>query len=164
MNLLTLVPLQYRAIAILVMIASVFGYGWTQGAEYQLSKQQVIDDKNTIHILQTKIKQAQITERVVTQYVDKIRIVKEKGDTIIKKIPVYITQENDSRCAVPESFGLLWNATNRGDIPTSARIADETTSAIVLSDIAAQHATEATICRATEQQLISLQDWIKQQQ
>lgn len=164
MNLLALVPIQYRATAIFLLIVAGVAYGWTKGAEYQLSKQQVIDDKNTIHILQTKIKQAQITERVVTQYVDKIRIVKEKGDTIIKQVPIYITQENDSHCAVPESFRLLWNSANRGVIPNATNNTNETASAIVLSDIAAQHATEASICRETEQQLVSLQEWIKAQQ
>lgn len=164
MNLLTLVPLQYRAIAILVMIASVFGYGWTQGAEHQLNKQAIIDSQKNVKILQARIKQAEITEKVVTRYVDKIRIIKKKGDTIISQVPVYITQENDNNCTVPESFSLLWNTANRGDIPETTRTLNETPSAIVLSDIAAQHATEASICRETEQQLVSLQDWIKAQE
>lgn len=163
MNLLALVPIQYRLTAIFLLVVAGIGYGWTKGANSELSKQQLINQNQVIYALQTKEKQAEISERVVTQYVDKIRIVKEKGDTIIKQVPIYITQDNDSECIVPESFRLLWDAANRGDIPTASRIANEAASGVKISDVAAQHATESTICRETEQQLISLQDWVKEQ-
>lgn len=161
-NLLALVPIQYRLTAIFLLAVAVFGYGWTNGSNSELSKQQLINQNQVIYALQTKVKQAEISERVVTQYVDKIRIVKEKGDTIIKQVPVCITQDNDRECIVPESFRLLWDAANRGDIPEASRIANEAASDVKISDVAAQHATESTICRETEQQLSSLQDWVKE--
>ena len=102
------------------MAVAVFSYGWVKGANSELSKQQIINQNQVIHALQTKIKQAEISERVVTQYVDRIKIVKTQGDTIIKQVPIYITQDNDRECIVPESFRLLWNAANRGDIPEAA--------------------------------------------
>ncbi len=50
-----------------------------------------------------------------------------------------------------------------GDIPEAARIANETASTVKISDIAAQKVIESTICRETEQQLVSLKDWVKEQ-
>jgi hypothetical protein len=67
MNLLALVQIQYRATAIFLLIVSVFGYGWVKGANSELSKQQLINQNQVIHALQTKVKQAEISERVVTQ-------------------------------------------------------------------------------------------------
>jgi len=43
--------------------------------------------------------------------------VKERGDVIVKKIPVYITKEIDNGCVIPDSFSLLWNASNSGEAP-----------------------------------------------
>lgn len=40
------------------------GYGWIKGANSELSKQQVINQNQVIHALQTKVKQAEISERV----------------------------------------------------------------------------------------------------
>ena len=163
LKLLALVPIQYRVTAIFLLCVALFSYGWTKGANSELSKQQLINQNQVIHALQTKVKQAEISERVVTQYVDRIKIVKTQGDTIIKQVPIYITQDNDNECIVPESFSVLWDAANRGDIPEASRIANETASDVKISDIAAQHATESTICRETEQQLISLQEWVRGQ-
>lgn len=146
-----------------MLVVAVFGYGWTKGANSELSKQQLINQNQVIYALQTKVKQAEISERVVTQYVDRIKIVKTQGDTIIKQVPIYITQDNDRECIVPESFRLLWDAANRGDIPEASRITNETASTVKISDIAAQKVIESTICRETEQQLVSLQDWVKEQ-
>ena len=35
--------------------------------------------------------------------------------TIEKKVPIYVTKYDDAHCVVPDSFGVLWNAQNRGD-------------------------------------------------
>ena len=41
---------------------------------------------------------------------------------------------------------------------------DETASPVKLSEIAAEHARESTVCAATELQLTTLQGWIQAQQ
>ena len=108
LKLLALVPIQYRVTAIFLLCVALFSYGWIKGANSELSKQQLINQNQVIKVLQTKVKQAEISERAVTQYVDRIKIVKTQGDTIIKQVPIYITQDNDRECVVPESFRLLW--------------------------------------------------------
>ena len=65
LKLLALVPIQYRLTAIFLLVVAVFGYRWTKGANSELSKQQLINQNQVIHVLQTKVKQAEISERVV---------------------------------------------------------------------------------------------------
>lgn len=105
-----------------------------------------------------------VTTKVVTQYVDRIKVVKEKGDTIIQKVPVYVTVKDDSRCIVNTGFVRLWNSANQMSVPGAPNSTDGQPSEVVLSDIATQHGKESTVCIGTETQLNSLQQWIKEQQ
>jgi hypothetical protein len=50
---------------------------------------------------------------VRTVYLDRIQTVRLKGQTIIKKVPVYVTKEHDANCTVPTDFVRLWNAANQ---------------------------------------------------
>lgn len=108
--------------------------------------------------------QEEVTERVVTVYRDRIQIVREKGDTIIKEVPVYVTDKDDAACTINSGFVRLWNDANKGEVSESSAGADAAPSGVVLSDVATQKATEAKLCRETEQRLISLQEWVREQQ
>lgn len=108
--------------------------------------------------------QEKITVQMDTKFLDRDIIIVQQGKDIIKEVPVYVTKEDDARCTVNVGFVELWNRTNSGTIPDSAGQSNEAASPIVLSDIATQHSIEATICHRTENQLISLQDWVREQQ
>ena len=111
-----------------------------------------------------EVAQEKVTERVVTEYVDRIVEVEKAGRTIIKRVPVYVTVVDDSRCTINAGFVRLWNDSNQGKVSESSAGADAAPSGVVLSEVATQKATEALICRKTEQQLISLQQWVLRQQ
>ncbi|AKA61138.1 hypothetical protein IST4116A_02357 [Burkholderia cenocepacia] len=95
--------------------------------------------------------------KVVTQYVDRVQLVREKGDTIIKEVPVYVDREADRACVVPVGFVRVHDgaATNvpAGD-PGSA---DAAPSGIALSAVAATVAGNYTTCHENAEQLIALQ-------
>ncbi|MCB1712687.1 MAG: hypothetical protein KDH96_09510 [Candidatus Riesia sp.] len=125
--------------------------------KYKLSKKQVI-----------------VTEKVVKEYITKVEYIKAKDKVIIKEVPKYVTKISDSKCPIPLGFQLHWNKTNSGDysISPAAGSIDEATglgrdidspTQIRLSDVAEQHAEEISLCKQTEQQLISLQDWVTEQ-
>lgn len=125
-------------------------------------------DKYKKEIEKTQIKYTadtkKVTTEVVTKYVDRIKVVKENGDTIIKKVPVYVNVKDDSKCTVNNGFVRLWDSANQMSVPGASSSTDGSPSTVVLSDIAAQHSKEATICTRTESQVNGLQNWIKEQQ
>lgn len=125
MNLFSIIPAPYRVVAIILVVASAFLSGWILGLDHQLANQKIIDQNVAVKVLEKKVIQHEITERVVTKYVDKIQIVKQKGDTIIKRVPTYITPRDDANCTIPDSFRVLWNQTNRGDDGESTGDTDE---------------------------------------
>lgn len=108
-------------------------------------------------------RQGKVTERVVTKYVDRIKEVRIKGDTIIQKVTEYVTPENDAACTINAGFVSLWNHANQNTVPDPAQGTDGAPSEVKLSDVAAQHAIESKTCTETETKLESLQDWVDAQ-
>lgn len=105
-----------------------------------------------------------ITTRIVKEYIPVVQKVKGDTITIIKKVPVYVTHEEDVATPIPNGFVSLWNATNKMQLPGTSSSIDGGASNVVLSDIAAQHAREVGICTANEAQQSALKEWILQQQ
>ena len=110
------------------------------------------------------VTQTQVTERVVTKYVPQVEKIYVQGKEVVKRIPVYITKADDSRCVINNGFVRVWNAANAGmSLPATPSSVDEKASAVILSDVEAEHATEATLCRAVTKQLEALQEWNREQ-
>ena len=66
-------------------------------------------------------RRAQATVKVVTQYVDRVRVVREKGETIIKEVPVYVPVQADAACTINRGFVRLHDAAAAGELPEPAR-------------------------------------------
>jgi len=150
----------YIGIILLCIVVSIFIFGLherTVGRDNYIASMAKVQVK---YNASTK----KVTTEVVIKYVDRIVVVKEKGDTIIKKVPVYVNVKDDSKCTINNGFVRLWNSANQMSVPGTASSANGSPSEVVLSDVASQHIKEATICTGTETQLNSLQDWVRQQQ
>jgi len=101
---------------------------------------------------------------IVTKYVDRVQVVRERGATLIKEIPVYVTPIADAACVVPAGFVRVHDAAAEG-IPLDGTAGDPDASAsdIALSAIAEVTAANYGICHETAAQVIGLQDYIRGQ-
>lgn len=104
---------------LLALIAALMHSSYKSGFDSAQLKHQNELTKQNLYIDELKVKATQLTTQTTVQYVDRIRVVKEKGDTIVKQIPIYITTVDDSNCNIPDTFGLLWNASNAAAIDVS---------------------------------------------
>ena len=59
------------------------------------------------------------SERIVTQYVDRVRMVHATGQTIRQKVPVYVPASADTACTVPVGFVRLHDAAAQSTMPSS---------------------------------------------
>ena len=100
-----------------------------------------------------------ITEKIVTQYRDRIKIIKEKGD----EIPTYVTIKNDVDCSLHVSTIVLLNAASENSIPDPTGRVDESPSGVALSTLTKSVAENYTTYNEVAQQLRSLQNWVKEQ-
>lgn len=105
MNLL--IPRIWACVAVLALGVAIWAHGWVSGATHNQEKEL----KQTVKDVQVLVK---VRDRVVTQYVDRERIVYKQADTIIKQVPVYITPEADDQCPVPDGFVRVHDAAARG--------------------------------------------------
>ncbi|KWA43001.1 hypothetical protein WT41_14800 [Burkholderia territorii] len=95
--------------------------------------------------------------KVVTQYVDRVQVVREKGDTIIKEVPVYVDREADRACVVPVGFVRVHDSAAANVPVGDPGSADAAPSAVALSAVAATVAGNYTTCHENTEQLIALQ-------
>jgi hypothetical protein len=107
---------------------------------------------------------AEATTKVITEYVTKIQVVREKGDTIVKQIPTYITKDADAKCDVSNSFVMLHDSASQNEIPDSTRTIDAGTSKVKISGVAETVIDNYTTYYEVAEQLKSLQQWIKSQE
>lgn len=103
--------------------------------------------------------QAKVTERVVTKYVDRVRVVRERGATIVKEVPIYVPADS---YPLPGGFRLLHDAAAIGAVPDRAGIADA--ASVPAQDAASTVVDNYTTCHETAARLTALQDWVRQQQ
>ncbi|KAG0272895.1 hypothetical protein BGZ97_010857, partial [Linnemannia gamsii] len=115
--------------------------------------------------------QAQLTEaqykiatRVEIKNRDRIKIVKEKGDTIIKEVPVYVTQTDTDRFGVNVGFVRHYNAAFAGKSAGPAAKSDREPTNISLAEIAAINAFNASVCLQWREQALGLRALYRQLQ
>lgn len=105
-------------------------------------------------------KQAEVTTKVVTEYVDRVKVVREKAREIVKEVPVYVPADS---CPLPSGFRVLHDAAAAG-LPPIPNPAARTDAAPVPAPVAAATvADNYGTCRETAEQLRGLQAWVSQQ-
>lgn len=152
--------LPIQVISIIVLVFGVYMEGGISNQEKWEAK--VAEVK--LEMAKKETASAEVTTKVITKYVTKIEVVKEKGDAIIKEIPKYISQDADAKCPVPTGFVVLHDSASRNEVPDSTRSIDAGTSEVKLSDVATTVTENYTTYHKVAEQLKSLQEWIKLQQ
>jgi hypothetical protein len=116
----------FKVISVACLVLGLVWYGIDESETKWKTENAVLNQK----ISQLESRAPEITTQVVTEYVDRIKIVTQKGKEIVVKVPVYITPESDKRCPVPAGFVRLLNeaASNTG-LPEATKGADATGNA-----------------------------------
>lgn len=112
--------------------------------------------------LRAELEAAVRNQRTVTTYTDNVAGIHAVGETIIKKVPVYVTQEAVNRCPVPAGLIGVHNAAaeNVSDVQ-GAGDPDAPAEGIGLDRVAETVAANYTICHENAEQLKSLQTWAR---
>lgn len=159
---MSLISWPYRLLALAAFGIALFGFGWLKGASHVQAQWDAATTTQQQAQAQVQIQQAEATVQVVTQYVDRIKVVREKGDTLIQEIPVYVPVQADAACTVHHGFVSLHDAAAAGELPTAPRDADAPAEGLALSAVAATVVTNYQTCHENAEQLKALQDWIRQ--
>lgn len=112
--------------------------------------------------LKAKLAFEYITRQVYTEYVEVERVVYQKGQTIIKEIPVYVTPEADAACVVPVGFVSVHDAAvQNSPLPGTPGLHESADSGVALSEVAGVVTDNYTTCHVIRERLIATENWIR---
>ena len=109
------------------------------------------------HTIETGVKQAVVSDKTVTEYVDRVQIVQGKSREIIKEVKVYV----QDTCTLSGGFRMLHDSAIYNELPDSTRIADAET--ISVEAVAQTVLENYQACNINSETLSSLQSWVKEQ-
>ena len=108
-------------IALILLCLGLWGWGDWHGHKVVKAQWDAANAKATVAVANAQVKAADVSQKVVTQYVDRVQTVYQKGDTITKRVPIYVSVKDDAACPIPAGFGSLLDASAQGsDLPSSA--------------------------------------------
>lgn len=159
-----LVPLPARLLVCALVGGVIYAAGWLAGDRHAGQNHLDYVAEQAKEAQRIAVAQTKVIAQVRTEYVDRIKVIKEKGDQIEKQVPVYITAADDSRCSINAGFVRIHDAAWTGEDPGPAAGADHEPAGIQLSDVAQVNAENAASCRQWREQALSLRQMWRQLQ
>ena len=151
-----MIPLPYKLLAAAALLLGVFVFGYMKGSAYAEAELARFSAKKAEQIADLEKKNAEISNKVVTEYVDRVNTIREKEY-------VYLDRAKNN---VPSQFVMSngWvhthdaSATSGDADPT--RSSDASPSTIKDTDALIGIIRNYAICQSNAVQLIELQRWI----
>lgn len=151
-----------RWLIIAALIAASYGAAYMKGRNDGFQKREAIaqeerKEQDRLSAALSK-KRVIVTERIVTEYRDRVRVVREKGEEVIREVEKLVPVDS---CPLPGGWRVLHDAAATGRFPEAA---ERTAAAAVPAQDAARTVSgNYASCRETAERLIALQDWAMQQ-
>lgn len=155
---LGMIPLPYKLLAGAALIIGVFFYGYMKGSAYAEAELARFSAEKSAQVAQLEKKNAEISNDVVTKYVDRTNTIREKEY-------VYIDAAKD---VVPNQSVMSNGWVFTHDISASAgdadasRSSDASPSAVKDTDALIGIIRNYAICQSNSVQLVELQRWISE--
>jgi hypothetical protein len=159
-----IIPLWVRILGPLALLAAVFVFGFSRGATSVRDDWNAANAVQAVKLAEAEARAANATAKVVTEYVDRVRVVREKAKTIVKEVPVYVTPEADAACVVPRGFVRVHDGAASNEVPGPAADSDADPSGVALSTVAEITAENYGTYHEVAEQLKALQKWVAEQQ
>lgn len=157
-----IIPAPYRLLGLSLLAAALVGIGWVKGTTYVQNKWDAENMRQSLQVATVKKLQAEATVQIVTKYVERVKVVREAGDTIIKEVPTYVPLEADAACVLSRDFVRLHDAAASGRLPDPAGGTDAPAAGIALSTVASTVADNYERCHENAEQITALQQWISE--
>jgi hypothetical protein len=106
---------------------------------------------------------ARLDVKIVTRYVDRVRVVHDTTHTLQREIPSYVTPATDRAFPLPRGFVRLHDAAATGVLPGPARTTDAEASDVTASRAAGVITANYGTCLAIREQLNAVLDRLEAQ-
>jgi hypothetical protein len=114
----------YRLAAVAALIVA-FGLAcWWKGAEHAERKAEALRARELAGMFRHAQELARRADEITLVYLTQTRTVRERGNTIVREVPRYVTADDDRACPVPAGFIGVLNAAARNELPGATGRAD----------------------------------------
>ena len=138
-----------------IAFTAVFCFGLYLGNKMGVSSCYEATIAAQAHTIETGVKQAVVSDKTITEYVDRVQVVQGKSREIIKEVKVYV----QDTCVLSGGFRLLHDSAVYNELPDPARIADA--EAIGLEAATKTILENYQACNVNAETLSSLQQWVR---
>lgn len=146
-------------LATLIVAAAIWTHGHSVGVDSEKGRVAEVEAEQLRQAFEQGREFGTVRDRVVTEYVDRVQVIEQAGKTIIKEVPVYVSEAADRACPVPAGFVRLHDAAAAGlPPPGRAGATDAAPSGVALSAVAGTVAGNYSSCNANAEQLSQLQE------
>lgn len=174
-NPMNLIPPQYKMLAyiviVVVAVSAIFGCGYKTGHTFAKNHYTAIISKMEAEAatilaenakLQVKLTEeiANVKERIVTKYVDKVRVIKEKEYVYREQA----TNNVPDRVELSNGWVSLHDSAAGNTDADSTRSSDDTGSGVAANQALAVVTDNYAVCHANAEQLTSLQQYVQEVQ
>lgn len=97
-------------LALTALVAASAGWGYTRGANAVQDRWDKATAEQSSVVALVRQRQAEVTERVVTQYVDRVRVIERAADAVIREVPVYVQDRCEPDGRLPAGVRWVLNA------------------------------------------------------
>ena len=151
-----MIPLPYKLLAIVALIAGVFFYGYTKGSANADAKLARFAAEQGKQIVALEKKNADISNNVVTEYVDVTNTIREKEYVYLDAAKNNVPAQHDMSSGWVYTHDISASAGDadptRASDASPSGIKDNTTLLTIISNYAT--------CQTNAEQLRQLQQWI----
>lgn len=151
-----MIPLPYKLLAGAALIIGVFFYGYMKGSAYAEAELQRFAAKASTQVAELEKKNAEISNNVVTEYVDRTNTIREKEyvyiDTAKNIVP--------SQSIMSNGWVFTHDSSATASDADPTRASDASPSGITDTTALVGIITNYSRCQQNAQQLIALQKWI----
>ena len=146
------------ALALMAAIWAIDRNGYHRGVETEHAERMKERAAYADALAKEKERQATVVERVVVEYRDRVKVVKEKGDEVVREVEKLVPAD---ACPLPGGFRVVHDAAASGDLPEDPAGAAAAAAPVEAAAAAETVASNYAICRLEFEKLTALQNIVK---
>lgn len=158
--------LTFRLVMWLLALGGLLFGVWKYGhSRYEAGEREVKAEWNASiergrkEVERLKTEAGKVTVKVETKYVDRVKTIREKGETIVQVREVFVPVDSGY---LSGGFRLFYDAAIQGAVPDSAGIANA--APVPIAAVADTHARNTEKCHIAYATVNGLREWITEQQ
>ena len=151
---------KYAALAALAL--AIWGHGYATASGRAERRLEALRAAEAAEYLKGVERAAKVNDRVVTVYMDRVRVIEQAAQAKIKEVIKYVSVKADNACVVPVGLVRLWNDADplQTSIYTPASDSNDTASGLALSAVGGGAIEARRRFELNKAQCHALQAWV----